>query len=271
MRRLVAATAAVLAVCSVLYLFGRKNTGVYALWLLAGLFAVWAVWWKAINHFLLRSLPGRVLLAGLCAGVVLFFAALAAVLWGSHGAIPAQPPQAIVVLGGAIQDSRPLMPLRYRLEKALELHHQYPAALLVVSGGQGADENEPEAAVMARWLAQQGVPAGQILQEAASTSTEENFAFSRPILEAAGVEAEAPLLYVTNGFHCYRAGRYAALAGYSQAQAAPAGLGASQVLPCYLREVLAVAYYWVFRSPHVGFMRRLVGYLGPVPQALKKM
>ena len=80
---------------------------------------------------------------------------------------------------------------------------------------------------MKAWLVQRGVPAEQILEEDQSTSTEENFRFARAILEAYGLSADAPVAYVTNAFHCYRAGKYAALVGFSDVRA---------------------VYYWVFRA-----------------------
>ncbi|MBR6119123.1 MAG: YdcF family protein, partial [Oscillospiraceae bacterium] len=47
-----------------------------------------------------------------------------------------------------------------------------------LSGGQGADECVSEAECMRRWLAEQGVPAEQMLLEDRSTDTAENMAFS---------------------------------------------------------------------------------------------
>ena len=58
---------------------------------------------------------------------------------------------------------------------------------------------------MKAYLVEKGVPEKQILEEASSTSTEENFCFAREILEQHGLSQDEPVAYVTNAFHCYRA------------------------------------------------------------------
>jgi uncharacterized SAM-binding protein YcdF (DUF218 family) len=55
--------------------------------------------------------------------------------------------------------------------------------VLIVSGGQGRQENIAEALAMGRYLTEKGVPAEQIFKEEKSTSTYENFLFSKDILE----------------------------------------------------------------------------------------
>lgn len=101
---------------------------------------------------------------------------------------------------------------------------------------------------MKAYLVEKGVPEALILEEDQSTSTEENFRFARAVLERHGLSADVPVAYVTNAFHCYRAGKYAALAGFTDVDAVPASIAAASVLSCYLREVLALLYYWVFRA-----------------------
>ena len=58
-----------------------------------------------------------------------------------------------------------------------------------------------------------------------------------------------------------RAGRYAARAGFATAAALPAHTPWRSVLPCYLREALALAYYWVFKTSASGPMHAMVGLL----------
>ena len=100
-----------------------------------------------------------------------------------------------------------------------------------------------------------------MLAECKSTSTEENFAFSLEILKAHGMEETTPIAFATNTFHCYRAGRYAAMAGFTQVTTIPAATPLRSVLPCYLREVLALLYYWVFKTSASGPMHAMVGIL----------
>ena len=118
--------------------------------------------------------------------------------------------------------------------------------LLVVSGGQGPDEAIPEAEAMARYLASRGVPQENIIKEDKSESTEQNFEFSRVLLEQAGIGADASIAYVTNRFHIYRSGIFARKAGFTNARAVPASISFGTIAPSYLREVLAVCHVWVF-------------------------
>ena len=101
---------------------------------------------------------------------------------------------------------------------------------------------------MKDWLTEHKVPAEQILIEESSSSTEENFCFAAECLQKIGCDPTAPTAFVTNGFHCYRAGKYARKEGFLQARAVPAKLPLGQVLSSYLRESLAVAHYWIFKS-----------------------
>ena len=99
---------------------------------------------------------------------------------------------------------------------------------------------------MARYLAARGVPQENIIKEDKSESTEQNFEFSRVLLEQAGVGADEPIAYVTNRFHIYRSGIFARKAGFTNARAVPASISFSTIAPSYLREVLAVCHVWVF-------------------------
>lgn len=118
----------------------------------------------------------------------------------------------VIVLGCGIKpDGTPTWALANRLDAALAWYRAHAGTRLVVSGGQGTFEPTSEAASMAQYLLDKGVPAADILVEDRSTSTMENFKFSIPILWDAGWRGE-PVLYATNDFHLFRgrmlAGRY---------------------------------------------------------------
>lgn len=244
---LCALSAALLALSALYAVTTNYNFGNLLVWLITGACLLYTIFWRRIDPFL-ESRPGRLLLGLFGAGFAFFLFVLAVILRGQFAPAPAGGEQAIVVLGCAVHGERPSAVLEYRLQAAYEYHLQQPAALLVVCGGQGAGEDISEAEAMRRWLTAKGVPEAQILCEDQSTSTEENFAFAKTLLEQRGVKADSPVVYVTNGFHCYRAGKYAAAAGFTQAAALPAAISWTQVLPCYLREVFAVVYYWAFKS-----------------------
>ena len=147
-----------------------------------------------------------------------------------------------------------------RLKKAL--HDAFDRAdLVITTGGQGRDEWVPEGQAMRNYLIEKGLDSQRVLAECKSTSTEENFLFAKEILVQQDISAQEPVVYVTNAFHCYRGGVYAAMAGFTTAHALPAGIPLRSVLTCYLREAAAVIYYWLFKSSRTGFMQPLVGLL----------
>jgi uncharacterized SAM-binding protein YcdF (DUF218 family) len=80
--------------------------------------------------------------------------------------------------------------------------------MMIVSGGQGSDERTTEAAAMAAYLTERGFPAGQLVCEDQSATTEENLAFSKAIMDAArpgGPDGRgARCVIVTSNYHVFR-------------------------------------------------------------------
>ena len=59
---------------------------------------------------------------------------------------------------------------------------------------------------MRRGLTARGIEESRLLLEERSTSTAENFTFSKEVLRQAGIDPEtAVVAVVTNDFHCFRA------------------------------------------------------------------
>ena len=111
---------------------------------------------------------------------------------------------ALIVLGAAIRGETPSYPLYARLEAAADYHLRNPGAVIVVSGGQGFQENITEALAMERHLLRRGVPADRILKEERATSSYENFQFSLEILDQQ-FDGDYQLAFVTSDFHVFRA------------------------------------------------------------------
>ncbi len=149
---------------------------------------------------------------------------------------------ALVVLGAAVHGSTVSPSLAERLDLAIDYHQRNPDAVLVVTGGRGPQEDLPEALAARRYLTERGVDARAILVEDRSSSTAENFAFAKALLD----DRLAPgyrVAFVTNEYHVWRASR----------AAARAGLDASHlhtdtrwyVWPSsYLRESVAAVWSW---------------------------
>lgn len=180
------------------------------------------------------------------AAFVLFVAALCALMVTAAASQPAPGADAVIVLGASLHRDVPSKLLQLRLDAAAAYLHENPNALAIVSGGQGSGETRTEAAAMAESLIDAGIPASRIVLEERSTSTEENFQFSMPLLEARlGRPAkDCRIVYVTSGFHVYRAGLITKNVGI-----AAEGLAASsslRFLPNHvLRECVAIAVTWL--------------------------
>lgn len=142
----------------------------------------------------------------------------------------------ILVLGCQTWGREPSWSLEYRLQKALDLYREGYAGYIIVSGGQGKDEETAESVVMKDWLVKNGVPKDRIFEEDQSTSTYENFKLSAEIMEKQSFHSA---VVVTNDFHIFRSLKIAEKLGI-KATGAPAP--AVKHLRAYslFREVLSV-------------------------------
>ena len=124
----------------------------------------------------------------------------------------------VIVLGCRIRPDGTLYPLiRARVDRAIDFVRAQEAAtgkraVLVPSGGRGADEPESEAAAMARYMRSRGVEDERILCEERSTTTRENLRFSRALIEERCAGAKAA--FSTSSYHVYRGGILAAESGW---------------------------------------------------------
>lgn len=89
----------------------------------------------------------------------------------------------VIVLGARVREEGPSNSLRVRLDKAVEYSKSNPGTIFILSGGQGLDEPEAEASVMYDYLLAHGVPAERMALENVSTSTVENIAYSKVLIE----------------------------------------------------------------------------------------
>ena len=152
---------------------------------------------------------------------------------------------AVIVLGAAVRGEVPSGALQDRLDTALGYFEKNPHVIIVVSGGQGPQEAITEALAMERYLVAHGVPQGQIWKEDRSTSTLENFMFSKAILDERFAEGYTAC-FITNEYHIFRAGRIARQAGFAPLTHVHSSTRWYGILPGVLRECLAIMKYWVF-------------------------
>jgi uncharacterized SAM-binding protein YcdF (DUF218 family) len=182
------------------------------------------------------------------ASVAVFWLLLAHSIAGARAAAPT-PAAAIIVLGSGTPGGRVSLMLAARLALAFERAQANPEALVIVTGGLDFNASRSEAAVMGDDLRARGLPAARIAQEERSTSTAQNLAFSRSLLERHGILVERdPVEVVTSDFHVPRARWIAERAGYAQPRAVGAATPLYLRYNAWLREYFAVLSGFLLRE-----------------------
>lgn len=149
-----------------------------------------------------------------------------------------RPVDYIIILGAQVRGRRITDSLKRRVDKGAVYLQQYPRTKVIVSGGQGPGEDISEADAMTEYLVSCGITPDRICIENRSTSTRENFAFSRKYFNP-GVSSVA---IVTNGFHMYRAALIAKQEGCRNVYLLPASSNPVFQLNYMMREFFAVIH-----------------------------
>lgn len=178
-------------------------------------------------------------------GVALIFSSFL-IIYGKSDTVT-YTEDAVIVLGAAVHGKTPSLTLKRRLDKAVEYHTQNPDAVIVVSGGQGAQEDISEAEAMKIYLIENGVKDDKIIKEENATSTYENFKFSKEILTDKLGE-EYTTAFITNEYHILRASLCAKQAGIEVVTHIHSNTTLSYIVSGVLRECLAVIKYVVFKN-----------------------
>jgi len=175
-----------------------------------------------------------------CTGILTFSGSLG--VYGSYDSVD-YTEDAVIVLGAAVYGERVSLTLARRLDRAVDYHEQNPQALIVVSGGQGPEEDIAEALAMERYLIARGVRPERIIKEDRSTSTFENFLFSDALLKEE-FSSWYTVAFITTDFHIYRASGIAEQAGISARHMSSASIW--YAIPVnFMREMMAVVQFWI--------------------------
>lgn len=191
-----------------------------------------------ISPLLKRLFWGCIAIAVLMCGFVMLYGVSDDALYNED---------AIIVLGCGIHGDRISVNLKHRLDAALEYCGKNRDALIVVSGGQGWQEDITEAEAMERYLLSQGFEQNRIIKEERSTNTYENFKYSKELLEE-HLGAEFKVAYSTNEYHIFRAGRLARLNGFDEVTHVHANTQWFSVIPVCFRECLGIMKFIFFRQ-----------------------
>lgn len=108
----------------------------------------------------------------------------------------------VIVLGAGLNGSTVSDRLKLRLNKTFELFHE-TQSLIILSGGQGIDENISEAQAMEQYLIEKGISKKRMILEDKSTSTVENLIYSIQIINQFP-QKTTKVLIVSSDYHVFR-------------------------------------------------------------------
>lgn len=183
-------------------------------------------------------------LLGLVCAVAALGIVLSACMVGAAINRPAREDATVIVLGAMVRGDQPSRMLRDRLNAAAAYLDRHPAAVCIVSGGQGADEDYSEAYVMQKYLVEQkGIDPARIRMEEHSTSTYENIRYSMEIIRQEGLCDGVAI--ATQEFHQYRASAMARQAGASAVGAITCHSPLHLLLCYWVRECAAICRLWL--------------------------
>lgn len=217
----------------VIVIYSGVTTSFAFIWLLASGFFFLVAAGARYAHLHPRKLPLWLPVSAatfFCAAIAIFCTVEILVFMGAASSdVPNL--DYVIVLGARVKDEAVSRSLKARLDKAIEYSQRNPDTILVLSGGREGDEPVYEAQIMYDYLIYNGVPPQNLLMETYSTSTVENIAYSRVLIEQVQEEkriqeqnkrksaapgpytvAEAKPLQIgvlTSNFHVYRAKRIA--------------------------------------------------------------
>ena len=199
---------------------------------------------SAILTKLKAEKSGKVFLAviAIIVSAVIIIAGIETIFMASAAFKTPEPDSTVVVLGCRVYGERPSRMMVARLKAAMKYLEENPGSACILSGGQGADEDISEAECMYRYLVANGISPDRLYKEDKSTSTRENLAFSKEIIEREGLNPDIAI--ATNEFHEYRAQQIAKALGLESGAAS--GVTEIWVLPTYyVRELYGILYEWI--------------------------
>ena len=163
----------------------------------------------------------------------------------------------VIVLGCSIcEDGMPGGVLRKRIEAAVKFAHEQERdtgklPTLIFSGGKGEDESISEAKSMQKYAASQKYE-GKIILEDKSTTTYENFKFSKE-----KIKDLKHVAFATTDFHIFRSGVFATKLGYKHIE----GIGAKSPWYFYYNALIRefIANFNAERKLHITIVCAMIG------------
>lgn len=118
-----------------------------------------------------------------------------------------------VVLGAALDGDQPSNRLKIRLDEAFLLLRDVNIPI-ILSGGQGPDEEITEAMAMKLYLEEKGIDESRLFLEQKSVSTQTNLIYSNQIRSSFNSTENPKVILITSDYHLFRAKMIASRLGW---------------------------------------------------------
>ena len=178
--------------------------------------------------------------------ILLWLLVVAYSIWEFGKTDHAQPADCIIVLGAAVQGSKPSPVFAERLRHAANLYQRGVAAKVVLTGGKGADSLYAESGVGREFIRQLGVPKTAILIEENSHTTQQNLTEAASLMHQHALHST---IIVSDPLHLKRASTMAegmGMAAVTSPTPTTRYRSWQTQMPFLLREVYFLHHYWLF-------------------------
>ncbi|TYR81734.1 YdcF family protein [Priestia megaterium] len=146
----------------------------------------------------------------------------------------------VMVLGAKVNGTEMSLSLYERTVTALHYLEDNPDTKAILTGGQGNDEDITEAEAMYQFLTAKGVSSDRLIKEEQSTSTYENFLYTKQLVDITNKD----IVLISNDFHLFRASLIAKRQGFHVSPLAAKTPNAVK-LQTYSREYAAILKTWL--------------------------
>ena len=228
-----------------LVISGEKSLGVIFGLGIAFILFLYAILFNPINRIIKnfnKAKSGNII-TSIVRGILTVCIAIGGFLFAnivSHGNQSKKSTEYVIVLGCVLRGDRPGIYLTQRLNTAYDYLTENPNSIAILSGGQGKDEKISEAECMYNYLIEKGIEPSRLLLESKSTSTNENFEYTRELLNEQGTNVEE-ITVITHNVHEYRAAKFAQRYDF-KAYSYPCKTPWRGFMPFATREIFAVIY-----------------------------
>ena len=150
----------------------------------------------------------------------------------------------LLVLGTTVNGTEPSIMLGERIEAAYRYLRDHPDVICIPTGGKNPDADITEAQCIANKLIAMGIDKSRIWPEEKATTTLENLQCSLALIEEKTGSKPESFAFLTSDFHVFRVRLVTRRLGLTAFAHASRSKHTIFYSPAFLREILAVWYYF---------------------------